>query len=147
MGNVSNCTLIDLPKISDTRGNLTYIEGQIHVPFEIKRIFYLYDVPLGSDRGGHALRKCHQVLIAITGSFDVLLDDGRQRKKIHLNQSSSGLHITPFVWREMDNFIAGTVCLVLASERYDPKDYCRTYDEYISAQFMNDRYVPHSILN
>jgi hypothetical protein len=127
------CKIIDLPKIADPRGNLTFIEGKNHVPFEIKRVFYLYDVPGGSDRGGHALKTCHQLLIAMSGSFDVLLYDGREKQRIHLNRSYNGLHIPPMIWREMDNFSSGSVCLALASEVYDPQDYLRDYSEYLRA--------------
>jgi len=127
------CKLIDLPKIADTRGNLTFVEGGRHVPFDIKRVFYLYDVPGGADRGGHALKQCHQFLIAMSGSFDVVLDDGTNRKRIHLNRSYYGLHIPPMVWREMDNFSSGSVCLALASAHYDAGDYYREYLDYLKA--------------
>jgi len=131
--NVNTCKLIDLPKINDPRGNLTFIEGGRHVPFEIKRVFYLYDVPGGADRGGHALKKCHQFLIAMSGSFDVILDDGRKKKRIQLNRSYFGLHIPPLIWREMDNFSSGAVCLALASESYSEPDYYRDYKQYLKA--------------
>src|SRR5215212_4088177 len=111
---LDECRIIELPKINDPRGNLTFIEGGRHVPFEIKRVFYLYDVPGGADRGGHALKCCHQFLIAMSGSFDVILDDGREKRRMHLSRSYYGLHIHPLVWREMDNFSSGSVCLVLA---------------------------------
>lgn len=130
---IDDCKLIDLPKISDPRGNLTFIEGNHHVPFDIKRVFYLYDVPGGADRGGHALKTCQQFLVAISGSFDVILDDGKEKKRVHLNRSYYGLMIPPLVWREMDNFSSGAVCLVLASNVYDPKDYYRDYDAYMKA--------------
>ena len=128
---VENCSLIQLPKVSDPRGNLTFIEGQRHVPFDIKRVFYLYDVPGGAERAGHALRCCHQFLIAMSGSFDVIVYDSKQNRRIHLNRSYVGLHLPPMVWREMDNFSSGSVCLVLASEPYDEKDYFREYSEYL----------------
>jgi WxcM-like, C-terminal len=131
---VENCKIIHLPKVADARGNLTYIEGESHVPFNIKRVFYLYDVPGGSERGGHALKTCHQFLIAISGSFDAILDDGRKRRRFQLNRSYYGLHIPPLVWRELDNFSSGVVCLVLASECYSEQDYYRDYQEFLAAR-------------
>jgi len=122
--------IITLPKISDPRGNLTFIEGGVHIPFDIKRVFYLYDVPGGADRGGRALKKCEQFLIAISGSFDVIVDNGREKQRIHLNRSNKGLYLPPLLWREMDNFSSGSVCLVLASERYSEADYYRSYPEF-----------------
>jgi hypothetical protein len=127
------CKRIDLPKITDPRGNLTFVEGEHHIPFSIKRVFYLYDVPGGADRGGHALRTCHQFLIAMSGSFDVCLYDGKNQQRVHLNRSYYGLHIPPMIWREMDNFSSGSVCLALASEPYDAKDYFRDYNEFLLA--------------
>jgi hypothetical protein len=127
------CQIIDLPKIGDPRGNLTFIEMNRHIPFVIKRIFYLYDVPGGAIRAGHALKSCHQFLIAVSGSFDVTLDDGTQQKRHHLNRSYYGLYIPPLIWREIDNFSSGSVCLVLASEFYDEDDYHRDYNQYQSA--------------
>lgn len=134
MHTVDDCKLIELPKISDPRGNLTFLEGQKHIPFSIKRVFYLYDVPGGAERAGHALKACHQFLIAMSGSFDVIVYDGKQQKRFHLNRSHYGLHLPPMVWREMDNFSSGSVCLALASELYDEKDYYREYNAYLKAQ-------------
>jgi dTDP-4-dehydrorhamnose 3,5-epimerase-like enzyme len=126
------CRLIELPKIADARGNLTFIEAESHVPFKIKRTFYLYDVPGGADRGGHALKTCHQFIIAMSGSFDVVLYDGtRTPDRVHLNRSYHGLYIPPMVWRQIDNFSSGSVCLALASENYSEQDYFRDYDDYI----------------
>lgn len=130
---INDCKLVDLPKISDPRGNLTFVEGGRHIPFAIKRVFYLYDVPGGADRGGHALKTCHQFLIAAAGSFDVIVSCGGESRRIHLCRSYYGLHIPPMVWREMDNFSTGSVCLVLASELYDPADYYR-----VPAAFLKD---------
>ena len=130
---IANCRLIDLPKINDPRGNLTFIESERHLPFAIQRVFYLYDVPGGADRGGHALKQCHQFLIAISGSFDVIVNDGAEKKRIHLSRSYYGLHLPPMIWREMDNFSSGSVCLVLASERYQECDYFREYTAFIAA--------------
>lgn len=130
---VEDCTLVDLPKIADPRGNLTFVEANKHVPFAIRRVFYLYDVPGGADRGGHALKTCHQFLIAMSGSFDVILFDGREKRRVHLNRSYYGLHIPPMVWREMDNFSSGSVCLALASTPFEPDDYYRDYQDYLRA--------------
>jgi len=130
---IDDCKIINLPKINDPRGNLTFIEANNHIPFEIKRVFYLYDVPGGANRAGHALKKCHQFLIAMSGSFDVVINDGKTTQRIHLNRSYYGLHIPPMIWREIDNFSSGSVCLALASSIYDADDYYRDYNEYIKA--------------
>jgi WxcM-like, C-terminal len=132
-GLLSACRLIELPKINDPRGNLTFVEGGKQIPFEIKRVYYLYDVPGGSDRGGHSHKELHQLLIAMSGSFDVVLDDGRRKVRKHLNRSYYGLYIPPLVWRELDNFSSGSVCLALASEVYQESDYFRDYEEYLQA--------------
>jgi hypothetical protein len=121
---------VALPKIEDARGNLTFIESGEHVDFEIRRVYYLYDVPGGADRGGHAHRTLQQLIIAASGSFDVVLDDGYQQKHVHLNRANIGLLLTPMVWRELENFSSGSVCLVLASTHYDATDYMRDFDEY-----------------
>ena len=131
---IQDCRIIALPKISDPRGNLTFIEGGQHLPFEIQRVYYLYDVPGGAERGGHAHKALHAFIVAMSGSFDVVLDDGREKKRIHLNRSYHGLYICPMIWRELDNFSSGSVCMVLASTRYDEADYYRHYDEYLQAQ-------------
>lgn len=128
---LKDCSLVELPRIADPRGNLTFIEGKRHVPFEIKRVFYLYDVPGGATRAGHALKTCHQFLIAMSGSFDVIVDDGIERKRYHLNRSYYGLYIPPLIWREIDNFSSGSVCAVLASEPYDEANYHRDYDTFL----------------
>lgn len=130
---LSECRLINLPKVLDPRGNLTFIESCRHIPFEIKRIFYLYDVPGGASRAGHALKTCHQFLIAMSGSFDVILDDGAEKKRYHLNRSYYGLYIPPLIWREIDNFSSGSVCLALASSFYSEADYLREYEEFLQA--------------
>src|SRR4051812_2674249 len=111
---VGACRILDLPKVADARGNLTFVEGSRHVPFDIRRVYYLYDVPGGAERGGHSHKALHQVLIALGGSFDVVLDDGRRCVRQTLNRSFSGLYIPPMIWREIDNFSSGSVCLVLA---------------------------------
>jgi hypothetical protein len=128
---INSCCIVDLPKISDPRGNLTFIEGANHVPFEIKRIYYTYDVPGGADRGAHAHKNLHQVIIAMSGSFDVVLDDGFDQKRFHLNRSYVGLYICPMMWRYLDNFSSGSVCLVLASNLYDANDYYRDYELFL----------------
>jgi dTDP-4-dehydrorhamnose 3,5-epimerase-like enzyme len=130
---LDDCNIIDLPKIADPRGNLTFIETGKHLPFDFKRVFYLYDVPGGAMRAGHALKTCHQFIIAVTGSFDVLLDDGQERKRYQLNRSYYGLYVPPMVWRELDNFSSGAVSLVLASEPYSEADYYREYDDFLNA--------------
>ena len=128
---IRGCEIVTLPKINDPRGNLTFIEGGRHVPFAIQRVFYLYDVPGGADRGGHALKSCHQFMVAISGSFDVTLYDGKENQRIHLNRSYYGLYVPPMIWREMDNFSSGSVCLVMGSTTYDSADYYRDYNEYL----------------
>jgi len=125
-----DCRLIDLPKISDPRGNLSFIEGGRHIPFDIKRVYYIYDVPGGSDRGSHAHKKLHQFIVAMSGSFDVVLDDGEEKKRFHLNRSYYGLYVCPMMWRELDNFSSGAVCMVLASAHYDETDYIRDYSQF-----------------
>ena len=134
---VAGCRMIDLPKISDPRGNLTFVEGGQHIPFDIRRVYYLYDVPGGAERGGHAHKGLQQLIIAMSGSFDVVLDDGREKKRFHLNRSYSGLYVCPMIWRELDNFSSGSVCLVLASNHYDENDYYREHSQYLAAQGIN----------
>jgi hypothetical protein len=127
------CRIIDLPKVADPRGNLTFVESNVHVPFDIRRVFYLYDVPGGERRAGHALKTCEQFLVAMSGSFDVVLDDGRDKKRLHLNRSYFGLYIPPMVWREIDDFSSGSVCMALASDFFSEDDYIRYYDEFMRA--------------
>ena len=125
--------MLDFPVIPDHRGNLTFIEGESHIPFEIKRVFYLYDVPGGESRAGHALKDVEQVIIAMSGSFDVVLDDGSARAEITLNRSYFGVYVSRMVWRELVNFSSGSVCLVLASRPYEAEDYLYDYDEFAAA--------------
>src|SRR3989338_6973826 len=125
------CKLIDLPKMNDPRGNLTFIEGEKHISFPIKRVFYIYDVPTGESRGAHAHHKLEQFLICISGSFDVEMDDGYNTKKIHLNRPWQGLYIPHLVWAAETNFDPGSVCVVLVSDNYNEKDYIRDYDEFL----------------
>ncbi|MEW6639747.1 MAG: FdtA/QdtA family cupin domain-containing protein [Pseudomonadota bacterium] len=128
---LSDCRIIELPKIQDSRGNLSIVEAGRQIPFDIKRVYYLYDIPGGAARAGHAHRQLHQLMIAMSGAFDVTLDDGRERKKFHLNRSYVGLYIAPMTWRDLDNFSSGAVCMNIASEYYDEADYMRTYDEFL----------------
>lgn len=130
---LSVCKIIDLPKISDPRGNLTFIEGNQHIPFDIRRVYYLYDVPGGAERGGHAHKGLSQLIIAMSGSFDVILDEGGEKKRFHLNRSYQGLYVCPMMWRELDNFSSGSVCMVLASNIYEESDYYRDYNKYLTA--------------
>lgn len=127
------CRVIDLPKISDPRGNLTFIEGGRQIPFDIQRVYYLYDVPGGAERGGHAHKGLTQLIIAMSGSFDVVLDDGHHKRRFHLNRSYQGLLVCPMIWRELDNFSSGSVCMVLASNLYDEADYYRNYQDFMAA--------------
>ena len=126
-----DCVTLQLPKVHDPRGNLTFVEGGRQIPFDIRRVYYLYDVPGGSERGGHAHLALHQFVIAMSGSFDIVLDDGFDRKRYHLNRSYEGLYIPPMTWRELDNFSSGSVCMVLASEVYDEADYIRNYSDFM----------------
>lgn len=129
---LEDCKLIELPKISDPRGNISFVEGGQHIPFDIKRVYYLYDVPGGSDRGSHAHKNLHQFIIAMSGSFDVELDDGKEKKRYHLNRSYYGLYVCPMMWRYLDNFSSGAVCMVLASAYYDEADYIRDYSDFLT---------------
>lgn len=132
--NIHTCKVVDLPKITDPRGNLTFIEGGVHIPFDIQRVYYLYDVPGGAERGGHAHKGLQQLIVAMSGSFDVVLDDGVEKKRVHLNRSYNGLYVCPMIWRELDNFSSGSVCMVLASSKYSEDDYFRDYAQYMQAQ-------------
>ena len=126
---LEKCKIVELPRIVDIRGNLTFIEGNDHVPFDIKRVYYLYDVPGGEKRGGHAHKFLQQFIIAASGSFDVI-DDGVNRERYHLNRSYYGLYVPKMIWRELDNFSSGSVCVVLASEHFEEEDYIRDYNEF-----------------
>ena len=130
---LADCKIIQLPVIHDPRGNLTFIESEKHIPFEIKRVYYLYDVPGGATRAGHGHKLLQQLMIAMSGSFDVELDDGTEKKKYHLNRSSYGLYIPQMIWRDIDNFSSGSVCMVLASEHFQESDYYRDYAEFVAA--------------
>jgi hypothetical protein len=128
---VFDCSVIDVSKINSEAGNITVIENNVNIPFEVKRIYYLYDVPGGEVRGGHAHYELEQFIIAASGSFDVILDDGKNRKRVILNRPNLALHIVPGLWRELDNFSSGSISLVLASEVYKEKDYIRDYKKYL----------------
>ena len=130
---LKDCRLINLPKISDVRGNLTFVEGQNHIPFDIKRVYYLYDVPGGADRGAHAHKVLHQFVICMSGSFDIVLDDGFKERRFHLNRSYNGIYVCPMMWRYLDNFTSGSVCMVLASTTYDEDDYIRDRGAFMQA--------------
>ena len=128
---VFNCSLIELPCIKNRSGNITALENNVEIPFNINRIFYLYDIPGGESRGAHSHKECHQFLIATSGSVEVQLDDGKVKKTVMLNQPFRGLHIPPGIWASEVNFSSGSICLVLASDKYDEKDYIREYDEFL----------------
>lgn len=134
---VYNCSILELPKIHNRAGNITPIDNSNNIPFDVKRVYYLYDIPGGETRGGHAHKKLYQLLVAASGSFDVLLDDGVNKKIINLNRPYLGIFIVPGIWRELINFSSGAICLVLASLKYDPQDYIRDYTEFI--QFKGAR--------
>lgn len=135
---MEQCRLIDLPKHHDPRGNLSVVEGGIQVPFDIKRVYYLYDVPGGAHRAGHGHVELQQLIIAMSGSFDVIVDDGYTRKKFHLNRSYYGLYIPKMMWREVENFSSGGVCLVMASTNFDKSDYYYDYDEFAAMVRRHD---------
>jgi hypothetical protein len=127
---VADCRIINLPKIVDPRGNLTFLEGERHVPFAIRRVYWIYDVPGGEMRGGHAYRQLDEVLISLSGSFDVHLDDGNEKRVVSLNRSYYGLLVPRLIWRHVDNFSTNSVCLIMASTPHDAADYIRNYDEF-----------------
>jgi glyoxylate utilization-related uncharacterized protein len=131
---VGNCRILNFAKISSENGSLTAIEAHRHVPFEIKRVYYLYDVPGGGARGEHAHKALEQVIIAMSGSFDVHVDDGRQKTTFHLNRSYQGLYLAPGTWRRLDNFSSASVCVVLASAFFSESDYIRNYDEFLKTR-------------
>lgn len=134
MISVFDCSVIELPRIEDRKGNLTAVSNGVEVPFDIKRVFYIYDIPGGADRGGHAHKACHQFLCAISGSFEVQLDDGNIKRTVALNRPYYGLHIPPGIWAAEESFSSGAVCLVLASHGFDESDYIRSYDDFKNAK-------------
>ncbi len=129
---IFDCFVMELPKIHNRAGNITPINSTVNVPFEIQRVYYLYDVPGGETRGGHAHKQLQQMIVAASGSFDVLLDDGTNRKIVNLNRPYFGLYVVSGIWRELINFSSGSICLVLASSKYDENDYIRDYIEYLN---------------
>ena len=131
---IHDCKLIDLPKISERRGSITPIYNGVHVPFDVSRVYYLYDVPGGENRGGHAHKKLNQLIVSVMGAFDVVLDDGQQKKTVRLDRAYNGLFVPEMIWRELENFSSGGICLVLASLPYDENDYIRDYDAYLKTK-------------
>ena len=133
---VNECQILELGKIHNRAGNITVVEGKDLIPFQVSRVYYLYDIPGGSERGGHAHKKLYQLIVAASGSFDVHLDDGLKKKSIYLNHPDTGLLVPPGIWRNLNNFSSGSICLVLVSELYDENDYIRDYMEYLN--YKND---------
>lgn len=131
VSDIHNCNVMELTKIHNRSGNMTIIQNGEHQPFNIRRIYYLYDVPGGSERGGHAHKALYQLIVAASGSFDVIIDDGTYKKIIQLNRPNYGLLVIPGIWREIVNFSSGAICLVLASQKYNESDYLRDYDEFL----------------
>jgi len=128
---IYDCSIIEIPKIRNRSGNISVIEGLKNLPFEPSRVFYLFDIPAGEGRGGHSHKECHQFVVSASGSFEVLLDDGVNKKTIALNRPFCGLHIPPGIWAQELNFSSGAICLVLASKKYNSEDYIRDYVEFI----------------
>lgn len=133
MASIDDCTIVQLPHFTDERGSLGFVEGGTHLPFDIARIYYLFGMPTGAKRGAHAHRQIHQLMIAVSGSFDIVLDDGRSKRRYHLSRPSEGLRICPMIWRDLGYFSKDAVCLVLASGPYDEAEYVRNYDDFIEA--------------
>lgn len=130
MTTIHDSLVLDITKVHDTRGNLSVIQGDA-IPFEMKRIYYLYDIPSGGRRGGHSHKNCQELLVALSGSFDVILNDGKEQKTVTLNKPNVGLLIPNGIWRELENFSSGSVCLVLASAVFEEEDYIRNFADYI----------------
>lgn len=135
--NVYDCVILPLNKINNRAGNITIVEGNKNIPFDVKRVYYLYDIPGGEDRGGHAHKKLRQLIVAASGSFNVLLDDGLNKKVVMLNRPDYGLLVVPGIWRELMEFSSGAICLVLASAHYDENDYIRSYEVFKSIKDEN----------
>lgn len=136
MVSVFDCELIWLPKVGDRNGHITAVNNSHEIPFHVKRVFYLYDIPGGESRGAHAHKECHQFLVAASGSYEVLLDDGKVKRQILLNRPDVGLHIPPGIWAAELNFSSGAICLVLASHNYEEADYLRDYSHYLKYNFQ-----------
>ncbi len=132
--NVNDCTLITLPQVGDRNGHITAINGHAEIPFEVKRVFYIYDIPSGESRGAHAHKKCHQFITAASGAFEVLINDGKSQKVISLSQPNVGIHVPPMIWASEINFSSGAICLVLTSHEYDETDYLRDFEEYLESK-------------
>lgn len=130
---INDCQIINLPVMGKEMGNLTVIEGARQIPFDIKRIYYIYDIPEGVERGSHAHQNLHQLIIAVSGSFDIVLDDGINKRLFHMNRSHFGLYVCPMIWRTLNNFSSGAVCLVVASDFYEENDYIRNYSDFMKA--------------
>jgi len=136
--NIYNCSVLELTRIHNPSGNITIVQSKSVLPFDVRRVYYLYDVPGGSERGGHAHKVLQQLIVAASGSFDVILDDGTMQKTVHLNRPNYGLLIVPGICREIINFSSGAICLVLASERYNPSDYIRDYSDFKKTKDLTD---------
>jgi len=145
MVTVNDCSVIDLDRNKNRAGNISIIENYSNFPFEVKRIFYIYDIPGGEDRGAHAHRECHQFLVAVSGSFEIEMDDGKNKRTVMLNRPYYGLYVVPGIWRELINFSSGAICLVLASEKYDAEDYIRDYEKYLKYVNENSSYFRRTI--
>ena len=128
---IADCKIIELPKIMDPRGNLTFVESENHIPFDIKRVYWIYDVPGGEVRGGHAYNELYEVIVALSGSFDIVLDDGKNKKKFSLNRSYYGLYVPKKIWRSLENFSTNSLSFIFASKKYDKNDYVRNYEEFL----------------
>jgi len=133
---LEDCRIIELPKINDPHGNLTFVENHAQIPFAMQRVYYVYDVPGGAERGGHAHKELHQFIVAMSGSFDITLDDGKDKKKFHLARSYYGLYVCPMIWRAIDNFSSGSVLMCIASEKYNEQDYYRSYEDFMRARWV-----------
>jgi hypothetical protein len=138
VSDIHSCNVVELTKVHNRAGNITIIQNGTHQPFNIKRIYYLYDIPSGSERGGHAHKALFQLIVAASGSFDVILDDGRNKKIIQMNRPNFGLLVVPGIWREIVNFSSGAICLVLASEKYNETDYIRDYSVFRTMKASSD---------
>ena len=134
---VYDCSIIEMPRIENEAGNITAIQGIENLPFDVERVFYLYDIPGGEDRGAHAHKECHQFLIAASGSFEIVLDDGKNKRTVMLNRPYFGLHIPPGLWAAEQGFSSGSICLVMTSHKYDETDYIRDYEEYLKYKKWN----------
>jgi dTDP-4-dehydrorhamnose 3,5-epimerase-like enzyme len=127
---IYNCSIVTLPKIHNRAGNITALNNSTDIPFDVNRVYYLYDIPGGETRGGHAHKELQQLIVAVSGSFDVTIDDGHNKRTLTLNRPNFGLHVIPGIWRDLSNFSSGAVCLVLASHKYDESDYIRNYQQF-----------------